>query len=150
MPFDQGMLTNVVLSHAHIDHSGRIPVLTNRDFTGRIISTRATAAACEYLLLDSAHIQESDDDYLNYKTVRSTLQKMETSVRTKKGSQKGFNDLKKALKKNRHEINVKTINELIDKYHLEAVSPLYNADDAQKALSHFDGYPYRHPVSIGQ
>ena len=150
MPFDPGILTNVVLSHAHIDHSGRIPVLTNRDFTGRIISTRATAAACEYLLLDSAHIQESDANYLNYKTVRSALQKMETSLRTKKGSQKGFKDLKKALKKNRHEIDVKTINELIDKYHLEAVSPLYNADDAQEALSHFDGYPYRHPVSIGQ
>jgi metallo-beta-lactamase family protein len=150
MPFDPEILTNVVLSHAHIDHSGRIPMLTKNGFSGRIISTRATTAACEYLLLDSAHIQESDAEYLNYKTVRSALQKMGKSKRGKKGSQKDFNGLKKTLKKNHHEIDVGAINELIDRYHLEGVSPLYNADDAQEALSFFDGYPYRHPVPIGQ
>jgi metallo-beta-lactamase family protein len=150
MPFDPGMLTNVVLSHAHIDHSGRIPMLTRGGFAGRVICTRATAAACEYLLRDSAHIQESDAEYLNYKTVRNALQKMEKSVRSPKGASKGLNELKKALKKNRHEINADTINKLIEQYHLEAVNPLYNADDAQDALSHFDGYPYRHSVSIGK
>ena len=56
MPFDPKILTNVVLSHAHIDHSGRLPLLAKHDFAGRIICTRATAAACEYLLLDAAHI----------------------------------------------------------------------------------------------
>ena len=131
----------MVLSHAHIDHSGRIPMLTKNGFAGRIISTRATAAACEYLLPDSAHIQESDADYLNYKTVRSALQQMEKSMRTNKGSRKGFRDLKTTLKKNRHEIDVKTINELIDSYQLEGVRPLYTASDAQEALSAFDGYP---------
>ena len=60
VPFDPKILSNIVLSHAHIDHSGRIPMLTSRDFSGRIVCTRPTAAACEYLLLDSAHIQESD------------------------------------------------------------------------------------------
>jgi len=79
MPIDPRILTNVVLSHAHIDHSGRLPLLAKRDFAGRIISTRATAAACEYLLLDAAHIQESDAAYLNYKTVRSALSNMESS-----------------------------------------------------------------------
>src|SRR5210317_2275541 len=95
MPFDPRILTNVVLSHAHIDHSGRLPLLTKHDFTGRIISTRATAAACEYLLLDSAHIQESDAEYLNYKTVRSALHRMETSMKSKKGTKKGIDHLKK-------------------------------------------------------
>jgi metallo-beta-lactamase family protein len=71
LPFDPGILTNVVLSHAHTDHSGRIPVVTQNGFTGRIICTRATQSACEYLLPDSASIQESDADYLNYKTLRS-------------------------------------------------------------------------------
>ena len=60
IPFDPNMLTNIVLSHAHIDHSGRIPLLTKHNFTGRIVCTRATAAASEYLLRASAHIQESD------------------------------------------------------------------------------------------
>ena len=79
LPFDPNMITNVVLSHAHIDHSGRIPLLTKNNFAGRIITTRATAAASEYLLRDSAHIQESDANYLNYKTVRNALSKRHTS-----------------------------------------------------------------------
>jgi len=150
IPFDPRILTNVVLSHAHIDHSGRLPLLTKHDFSGRIISTRATAAACEYLLLDSAHIQESDADYLNYKTVRSALNRMETSIKGKKGSKKGIDRLKKVLKKDRRRPDVETVNELMNKYHLEGVSPLYTVEDAQDALSFFDGYPYRHPVSVGK
>ena len=97
IPFDPRILTNVVLSHAHIDHSGRLPLLTNHDFSGRIICTRATAAACEYLLLDSAHIQESDADYLNYKTVRSALQMMETSLDAKERVEKRKRPFKKSF-----------------------------------------------------
>ncbi len=150
IPFDPRILTNIVLSHAHIDHSGRLPLLTKHDFAGRIICTRATAAACEYLLLDSAHIQESDADYLNYKIVRSALHKMETSMGTQKGSKKDADRLKKFLKKNRRHPDAETVNELINEYHLEGVQPLYTIEDAQQAISFFDGYPYRHPVSIGR
>ena len=73
MPFDPAMVTNMVLSHAHIDHSGRIPLLSRKGFNGRLFCTRATADACDYLLRDSARIQESDARYLNYKTVRKYL-----------------------------------------------------------------------------
>jgi metallo-beta-lactamase family protein len=142
MPIDPKILTNVVLSHAHIDHSGRLPLLTRNDFAGRIISTRATAAACEYLLPDSAHIQESDTQYLNYKMVRSALRKME-------GSAKAGKKRIKSLKKNKHKLDVNRINELIDRFHLEGVSPLYTAEDAREALSRFEGNPYRRPVNIG-
>ena len=142
MPFDPQMLTNVVLSHAHIDHSGRLPLLTRKDFAGRIIATRATAAACEYLLPDSAHIQESDADYLNYKMVRSALQEMD-------GSAKEVKKNLKSLKKNKHRLNIDRINELINRYRLDAVRPLYTAEDAQEALSRFEGKPYHHPVTIG-
>ena len=45
MPFDPKNLTNVVLSHAHIDHSGRLPLMAKHEFAGRIVCTRATAAA---------------------------------------------------------------------------------------------------------
>jgi metallo-beta-lactamase family protein len=150
LPFDPRILTNIVLSHAHIDHSGRVPLLTKRDFSGRIICTRATASACEYLLLDAAHIQESDANYLNYKTVRSALSQMKTSGRAKKRSTGKYNEIKKILKKNRHDLDVEAINEIIAKYHLEGVRPLYSIEDAQQALTYFDGYPYRHPVSVGR
>ena len=142
MPFDPRRITNVVLSHAHIDHSGRLPLLTRKDFAGRIISTRATAAACEYLLPDSAHIQESDALYLNYKMVRSALQKME-------GSGKQGKKRIKSLKKNKHKLDADRINDLIHRYDLDGVSPLYTDADAQEALSRFDGNPYRHPITIG-
>jgi metallo-beta-lactamase family protein len=150
MPIDPRILTNVVLSHAHIDHSGRLPLLVKRDFTGRIICTRSTAAACEYLLLDAAHIQESDANYLNYKTVRAALSQMESSLNAKRRSKKDAADLKKILKKNGHGLNVETINDLIASYRLDGVSALYSVDDAQQALTCFDGYPYRHPVAIGR
>ena len=150
LPFDPGFLTNVVLSHAHIDHCGRIPLLTRREFSGRIVCTRPTAAACEYLLPDSAHIQESDANYLNYKNVRRALSGMRTSGRGKKASKSEFNEIKKLLKKNRHKIDAEKIDALMAEYHLERVEPLYTSADAEEALTYFDDYPYQHPVSIGQ
>jgi len=149
LPFDPQIITNIVLSHAHIDHSGRIPLLTKDDFGGRIICTRATLAACEYLLSDSAHIQESDAQYLNYKTVRSALAEIRKSSRAKKISKGCMKKIKAFLKKGRHELNTETIDELIGRYGLEGVRPLYTSEDARQALTHFDGYPYRHGVTIG-
>jgi metallo-beta-lactamase family protein len=55
-PVDPAKITNMVLSHAHIDHSGRIPMLTQAGFSGRIITTRPTQNALSYMLLDSGHI----------------------------------------------------------------------------------------------
>ena len=50
----------VLLSHAHLDHSGYIPALRRQGFKGQIFSTAATRSLCEVLLLDSAHLQEED------------------------------------------------------------------------------------------
>lgn len=150
LPFDAHTISNVVLSHAHIDHSGRIPLLTKNNFNGRILSTRATADACQYLLMDSAHIQESDAEYLNYKTVRSLLMNQQTAESGKKSSKKKPGDIQKLLKTDGHKINTKKINELMAKHDLEGVRPLYTQEDAETALGFFDGYPYRHPITIGQ
>jgi len=150
MPFDPGIITNVVLSHAHIDHSGRLPILTKNGFNGRIISTRATADACAYLLPDSAHIQESDADYLNYKLVRSTLAEMRKSPQAKTLSKRKLKEIKALLKKDRHELNTETINEYIRTLRLDGVEPLYTVADAGQTQEYFDSYPYRQPVTIGK
>ncbi len=55
----------LVLSHAHIDHSGLIPRLVREGFRGIIFCTPATLSLCEIMLMDSAHIQESDLKYVN-------------------------------------------------------------------------------------
>jgi metallo-beta-lactamase family protein len=149
LPFDPRIVTSIVLSHAHIDHSGRIPLLVKDGFNGRIFCTRATSAACEYLLPDSAHIQESDAVYLNYKNVRSALTQMRPSVRRKMGPLGQAKTVKTLLKKNRHELDTETINAFIAKLHLEGVQPLYSTEDARAALGQFEGYPYRYPVSVG-
>src|SRR5690606_22262366 len=65
--FSPAEVSLVILSHAHIDHSGLLPLLVKEGFRGEIISTPATFDLCKILLLDSAHIQESDVAYLNKK-----------------------------------------------------------------------------------
>lgn len=70
LPFDPASIDVVVLSHAHIDHSGNLPNLTSHGFTGDIISTFATRDLCAVMLADSGHIQEQDAKYLNKKRER--------------------------------------------------------------------------------
>lgn len=57
----------VILSHAHIDHSGNIPCLVRNGFRGDIITTPATRDLCAVMLMDSAHIQEQDIAFVNKK-----------------------------------------------------------------------------------
>ena len=145
LPFDPQMISGIILSHAHIDHSGRIPMVTKKGFNGRIFCTRATADASGSLLLDSAHIQRSDADYLNYKTVRSFL----TEARNHRG---GPDDqrIKKMLKMSRAKLNLEVIRETIRRYRLEVVDPLYTVEEVQKALPYFEGYPYQQAIPVGQ
>src|SRR6202789_651356 len=63
-------LNAVVLSHAHIDHSGDLPLLAKQGYRGPIYTTPATVDLCEKMLIDSAHIQESDAEFVSRRTHR--------------------------------------------------------------------------------
>ncbi len=69
LPFEAKSIDACVLSHAHIDHSGVLPVLTKSGFEGQIYCTSATRDLSAVMLRDSAHIQESDAQYLNKRNV---------------------------------------------------------------------------------
>jgi len=65
LPFAAMAVDALVLSHAHIDHSGAVPLLVKSGFEGPIHATGATADLCRAMLLDAAHIQEKDAEWLN-------------------------------------------------------------------------------------
>lgn len=65
LPFQAGAVDALVLSHAHIDHSGAIPLLVKSGFEGPIHATAATTDLCRVMLLDAAHIQVKDAEFLN-------------------------------------------------------------------------------------
>lgn len=64
---DPGKVNAMVLSHAHIDHSGLLPLFVKRGYRGVIYATPATRDLCAIMLLDSAHIQERDAEWLSKK-----------------------------------------------------------------------------------
>jgi metallo-beta-lactamase family protein len=76
-PFDPRSINAVVLSHAHIDHSGNLPGLVKQGYTGPIYSTLATKDLCSIMLADSGFIQEKDTEFLNKKLAKQHLPPIE-------------------------------------------------------------------------
>ncbi len=96
-PFDPEEINAVVLSHAHIDHSGRLPLLIKSGYSGPIYTHRATCDLCKIMLRDSAYLAERDADWENRKRERK---------------------------------------------HLSLVKPLYDLDDVEQTIPHFQDLEY--------
>ncbi|MFO7949072.1 MAG: MBL fold metallo-hydrolase [Candidatus Fermentibacteraceae bacterium] len=76
-PYDPSDVDVIILSHAHIDHSGNLPTAVRHGFDGIILSTFATRDLAAIMLPDSAHIQHDDTEYLNRKRARKDLPPLE-------------------------------------------------------------------------
>ena len=77
LDFSPSYIDYVLVTHAHIDHSGRVPLLVKEGFSGPIYTTRLTAQLLSIMLRDSAHIQESDAQWQNQKGKRAGREEVE-------------------------------------------------------------------------
>ena len=75
--FDPAKIDHVILTHAHIDHSGLIPYIYRLGFRGSVICTSATRDLCAIMLADSGHIQEGDVKWFNKRRIRNGLNPVE-------------------------------------------------------------------------
>ena len=103
-PFDPTEIDCVILSHAHIDHCGRLPLLVKRGFEGKIYCTDATADLVEILLKDSAYIHEKEAEWKNKKAMRAGTELVEP-LYTIKDAEKTFKLLTPILYDQLVEIN---------------------------------------------
>ena len=118
VPIDE--IDAVVLSHAHIDHSGRVPLLVRRGYEGPIYAQNATRALCKIMLPDSGYIHEKDAQWENRKRAKRGVKKNTSSSRTEKSA----------------------------KDELAEIEPLYTKADAEACLTQFESARYEEDVEI--
>jgi metallo-beta-lactamase family protein len=124
-PFDPKSIERVVLSHAHIDHSGNLPNLVKNGYQNSIYSTFATRDLCVVMLKDSAHIQAKDAEYLNKKKNRP------------------FDFAQDGDSSTSLTVPEQGRGEPVEPQGLPLIEPLYDMKDVERSLSLFRGIGYR-------
>lgn len=130
----------MVLSHAHIDHSGRIPKLIKEGFKGDIYCTKATADLCSIMLPDSGHIQEMENEWDNRKRRRSG-EKLRDPLYTVKEAEDSLRYFKPVLYDQKIELNEEVALRFRDAGHIlgSSIIELWIKEDNKEAKLVFSG-----------
>lgn len=137
--FDPRKVTAVVQSHAHVDHSGKLPMLVRHGFAGTIHATPATRDLCEILLFDCAHIMMKDAEFMNRQRIRKKLADSRKSPKARRSRAHAVDRIDPRLPAPaRGNEAASTPIVLPDK----EVLPLYLADDVVDTLRLFRDHPY--------
>lgn len=141
-PFDARAVDAVVQSHAHVDHSGRLPMLVRQGFRGRIHATRATVDLCEVLLRDCAHILLKDAEHLNLERTRRRLASTRRRPRPPRRKGRG----RRAAEAETDDADAASAELRLRLAHAELpareVLPLYLDEDVTDTLRLFTGHEY--------
>jgi metallo-beta-lactamase family protein len=130
----------MVLSHAHIDHSGRIPKLIKEGFKGDIYTTKATVDLCSIMLPDSGHIQETENEWDNRKRRRSG-EKLREPLYTMKEAEASLKNFKPVLYDQKIELNEKVSLRFRDAGHIlgSSIIELWIKEDNKETKLVFSG-----------
>jgi len=130
----------MVLSHAHMDHSGRIPKLTKKGFKGNIYATKATADLCSIMLPDSGHIQEMENKWDNRKRRRSG-RKLREPLYTVKEAEESLKFFKSVLYGQKIKLNEEVTLRFRDAGHIlgSSIIELWIKEDSKKTKLVFSG-----------
>ncbi len=157
-PFAPGDIDAVVLSHAHIDHSGRIPLLVKSGFRGPIYTQAATRDLCRIMLKDAGHLNEKEAEWSNRKRERKGLSRV-NPLYTLKEAQQSLRRFKPLPYRKRIEVLPGAEVRLLDAGHIlgSAIVELWLSEDGVTRklvfsgdLGHPDAPILRNPTAVEQ
>jgi len=135
--FEPDKIDYLLLTHAHLDHSGLIPKLVAAGFNGQILTTAATAELLEIMLYDSAHIQEKDAEWLTKKSLRAGKDEVFEPLYTKEDVEHVIPFIKKGQYGNIHDLGSGVKYRFVDAGHILGSGSLeiwYQADGKEKKI----------------
>ncbi|MCX5811906.1 MAG: MBL fold metallo-hydrolase [Proteobacteria bacterium] len=140
--FEPDKIDYLLLTHAHLDHSGLIPKLVAAGFNGEILTTAATAELLEIMLYDSAHIQEKDAEWLTKKSLRAGKDEVFEPLYTKEDVEHVIPFIKKVQYGNINDLGNGVRYRFVDAGHILGSGSLeiwYQGDDGKEKKIVFSG-----------